>query len=82
MRTRQERRRLTTKKLNKRKKLMKDLGLQAGTVYKRHVDKVNASTHYMHKGHITHYISCGFKRKPKYQKLQKELLDMVRRDKV
>lgn len=58
-----ERRRNTRRKLNKRKKMMKDLGLQGGTLYEKHVKKVEKSAGYMRKGHVSHFVQCGFNEK-------------------
>lgn len=60
--TRAKRRELTECKIKHRELMARDLGLQCGTVYARHREKVALSSHYMHKGNVSHYVSCGFGR--------------------
>lgn len=55
--TRGERRYRTEVKLKERERLKKDLGLQGGTVYERHRNKINKSISYMRDGNVTHYVS-------------------------
>ena len=60
MRTRAERRTNTEKKLNQRKNLLKKLGTQGGTIFEKHIKKVEQSFGYMRDGNVSHYVSCGF----------------------
>lgn len=60
MRTRAERRFNTERKLIHRKNMMKKLGQQGGTVYDKHIAKINKSLGYMRDGNVSHYVSCGF----------------------
>lgn len=60
MRTRAERRNLTKRKLKQREKMKKDLGVQGGSLYEKHVEKVDKSLGYMRDGNVSHYVSCGF----------------------
>lgn len=70
MRTKAERRYLTERKLRQRELLAKNLGLQQGTLYQRHRDKISMSSGYMRDGNVTHYVAAGFHHKPKRQKIQ------------
>lgn len=70
MRTRQERLDLTKRKVKQRERLAKNLGLQQGTLYQRHRDKISMSSGYMRDGNVTHYVAAGFHHKPKRQKIQ------------
>lgn len=54
---REERRKNRVKKLKERESLMKALGMQQGTLYKRHRDKVSKSLGYMSSGNVSHYVS-------------------------
>ena len=58
-----ERRELTKKAIAKRTKLLKSLGTQSGTIYEKHVAKINKSFGYMRDGNLTHYAACGFNEK-------------------
>lgn len=73
MRTRAERRELTERKVRQRERLADDLGLQQGTVYQKHREKISMSSGYMRDGNVTHYVSAGYSHKPKRQKIQEEL---------
>lgn len=53
---RAERRWKTRLKLKQREKLMAMLGMQGGTVYQKHRDKVRASSGYMRDGNVSHYV--------------------------
>ena len=55
--TRAERREVRNKKVAKRLSLMSDLGMQAGTLYEKHRDKVMHSGGYMSKGNVSHYVA-------------------------
>ena len=55
-----ERRYRTDCKLKHRNNLMKALGLQGGTIYERHRNKIQHSIGYMRDGNVSHYVSCGF----------------------
>ena len=68
--TRQERLDLTKRKVKQREQLAKNLGLQQGTLYQRHRDKISISSGYMRDGNVTHYVSARFHHKPKRQKIQ------------
>jgi hypothetical protein len=65
MRTRNERRDLTERKLKQRERMKNDLGLQGGTLYEKHREKVENSLGYMRDGNVSHYVSCGFGAKTK-----------------
>ena len=52
-------------KLKHRRNLLKALGLQGGTLYERHRDKINHSIGYMRDGNVSHYVSCGFRKRTK-----------------
>lgn len=55
--TRAERREVKNKKVAKRLRLMGNLGMQAGTLYARHREKVTHSGGYMSKGNVSHYVA-------------------------
>ena len=59
----------TAKHINKRKKVMKDFGLQAGCIYDRHREKISKSLGYVRDGNLSHYASVGFHRKTRDRKL-------------
>lgn len=66
-----ERMRRTSVKLKQRKKLMNDLGMQGGTLYARHRDKVSSSLGYMRDGNVSHYVSVRYRKKYDRNKLRK-----------
>lgn len=57
MKTRHDRRMRTLKKLLQRKRLINDLGLQAGYVYEKHRKKISRSLGYMNAGHVAHFVA-------------------------
>lgn len=57
MRTKAERLDYKHKKLNKRKRIMQDMGLRGGTLFERHVDKIEHSLGYVADGNIMHYAN-------------------------
>lgn len=57
MKTRRDRRMRTLKKLLQRKRLINDLGLQAGCVYEKHRKKIGRSLSYMNAGHVAHFVA-------------------------
>lgn len=61
--TRAERRLRRNKKVMQRLSLMSDLGQQMGTLYTRHIEKINKNGGYMAKGNLRHYASCKPRRK-------------------
>lgn len=53
---RANRRYIKNKKIQKREKLLKELGTRGGTLFEKHIDKINKSSGYMSKhGNYTHY---------------------------
>lgn len=60
---RSERRDRTFRKILHRKNLMKKLGLQGGTIYERHRDKIMSSAGYMRTGNVSHYVAVRPTRK-------------------
>ena len=62
---RAERRRRTENKVKQREQLMSDLGMQQGTVYKRHREKIQESSGYMRDGNVSHFVACGYGTKTK-----------------
>lgn len=66
-----ERIRRTSVKLEKRKKLMDSLGMQGGTLYAKHRDKISTSLGYMRDGNVSHYVSVGYTKKYNRNKLRK-----------
>ena len=52
-----ERRRRTGVKLMERERMMRFLGLQAGSVYRKHRKKVSRSSGYMKSGNVSHFVS-------------------------
>ena len=52
-----ERRRRTCVKLMERERMMHFLGLQAGSVYRKHRKKVRRSLGYMKSGNVSHFVS-------------------------
>ena len=60
-----ERRKRTSAKVNQRGKMIKDYGLQGGTLYEKHRNKINNSLGYMRTGNVSHYVSVGFNPKTK-----------------
>lgn len=57
MMNRAERRKKTFAKLVQRGKMLKDLGKQGGSLFKKHVAKVQKSLGYMDGGNVTHFVS-------------------------
>ena len=56
-----ERRYRAHRKMMRRKRLMDEFGQRGGTVYEKHIEKVNKSLGYMKDhGNITHYVNVGF----------------------
>lgn len=53
----------TIRKVKRRERLSKALGMQIGTIYERHVVKFQASTGYVRDGNLRHYVACNRKRK-------------------
>jgi hypothetical protein len=67
--TRAERRYIAELKMEKNKRLAKELGLQGGSVYEKHREKINKSFGYTKKsGNITHYVAAGNKPKTNNKK--------------
>lgn len=66
-----ERIRRTRVKLKQRKRLMDNLGMQGGTLYAKHRDKVTSSLGYMRDGNVSHYVSVGYTKKYNRNKLRK-----------
>ena len=58
-----ERIRRTCVKLKQRKSLMDNLGMQGGTLYAKHRDKISSSLGYMRDGNVSHYVSVGYTKK-------------------
>ena len=63
---RAERIRRKHKKIEQRVTLMHSLGMQAGTLYAKHRNKINASSGYMSTGNVSHYAST--KRRKKFNR--------------
>lgn len=57
VKTRAERREVRNKKVAKRLSMMSDFGMQGGTLYAKHRDKVQHSGGYMSKGNVSHYVA-------------------------
>lgn len=53
----------TIKRVKKRERLAKSLGMQMGTLYMRHVEKFQASSGYVRDGNLRHYVACNRKRR-------------------
>lgn len=62
MRTRVERRNLTKRKLQQRAKMIKDYGLQGGSLYDKHTQKIENSLGYMRDGNVSHFVKVGFRK--------------------
>lgn len=60
--TRQERRRRTKVKLQQRERMIRDYGLQQGTLYAAHREKIQTSLGYMKTGNVRHYVAVRGKR--------------------
>lgn len=60
---RSERRAQTYQKILHRKNLMKKMGLQGGTIYERHREKIKSSAGYMRSGNVSHYVAVRPTRK-------------------
>lgn len=60
---RSDRRRKTRLKLMQRERLMAMFGLQGGTVYQRHRDKIAQSSGYMRTGNVSHFVSTKPRKK-------------------
>ena len=58
-----ERRHRTQVKLAKRKRMAKAHGLRGGTMYEKHIAKLDTSLGYMRDGHVTHFVQVGFGQK-------------------
>lgn len=65
-----ERIRRTRVKLKQRKSLMDSLGMQGGTLYAKHRDKISSSLGYMRDGNVSHYVSVGYTKKYDRNKLR------------
>lgn len=50
---------------------MDNLGMQGGTLYAKHRDKVTNSLGYMRDGNVSHYVSVGYTKKYDRNKLRK-----------
>jgi hypothetical protein len=55
---RAERRSRRKKKIAQRVQLMHDLGMQGGSLYEKHRNKIQHSAGYMSKGNVTHYVAA------------------------
>lgn len=56
-----ERRRRAEVKMKRNEKILRDFGYRGGTIYERHIAKVEESLGYTRKhGNITHYAQVGF----------------------
>ena len=60
--TRDERRYRAARKIEQRRKLAKDFGLQQGTLYAKHRGKLDKSYGYLRCGNVSHFVAVGFKR--------------------
>lgn len=61
---RAERRKRTKRKIHQREELAKTFGLNQGTVYERHRDKIeNVSSGYMRDGNVSHFVSVNASKK-------------------
>ena len=49
---------------------MDNLGMQGGTLYAKHRDKVTNSLGYMRDGNVSHYVSVGYTKKYDRNKLR------------
>ena len=58
-------------KLKQRKRLMDNLGMQCGTLYAKHRNKISNSLGYMRDGNVSHYVSIGYTKKYDRNKLRK-----------
>lgn len=58
-------------KLKQRKRLMDNLGMQGGTLYAKHRNKISNSLGYMRDGNVSHYVSIGYTKKYDRNKLRK-----------
>ena len=72
----------TAKKLHRRLKLMLQKGLQGGSVYKRHREKILFSAGYMRTGNVTHYVRSGRHKKTRSRDRYGSVYDPSRRDAV
>lgn len=52
----------TVRRVNRRKRLAKSLGMQMGTMYEKHVEKFKQSSGYVRDGNLRHYVSCKCKK--------------------
>ena len=59
-------------KLERRKRLTKALGLQQGSLYARHREKIEHSAGYMRDGNMRHYVAC-YPKQPIHQKGHREV---------
>lgn len=57
MKDRAIRRELTEKKIKQREQLAKDLGLQQGSLYEKHREKIGHSAGYMRDGNVSHFVA-------------------------
>lgn len=58
-----ERRRRAEVKMKRNEKILRDFGYHGGTIYERHIAKVEESLGYTRKhGNITHYAQVGLRR--------------------
>ena len=61
--TRDERIKRTNNKIKQRENMIRIHGLQGGSTYKKHRDKIDKSTGYLRTGNLTHYAALGFNNK-------------------
>lgn len=54
---------LTKRKLNQRKRLIEAYGLQQGTLYEKHREKISKSLGYMRDGNVRHFVAVRPRRK-------------------
>ena len=53
----------TVRRVKRRERIAKSLGMQTGTMYDKHVKKFEQSLGYVRDGNLRHYVACNCKRK-------------------
>lgn len=79
---RQIRRKNTYKKINKRKKLLHQLGFAGGLIYERHVEKVKKSYGYMKDGSLAHYAITKPPKKTNKRNRYGKIYNPPKKDKI
>ena len=81
-RDRAERRRLARVKIDRRKKLLREHGLQGGLLYEKHRRKIERSAGYLRDGNAAHHAAVGFRPKTRDRSRCGAVRILSKRDKI